>query len=104
MPFFKPLSKEERDKYLPVTKGGGDIEKCLQNMKNEGLQYCDEDVRWRHVGLFENKIVLFDLAELKELKKDFVVQDHIKLHDRRGDPAPAIPEIDRGDDDADRNE
>lgn len=106
MPFLKPIKVDDRESYLSRKEGESEseIEKCLKHFESKGFQYRDEDVRWRHVGIFDGKVVLFDVAELikKERKAPSVVQKHVGvLRDRLGDPKPTIPTIDHGVDDRD---
>jgi hypothetical protein len=63
MPFFRPIQKEDRSNYVK------DIEAEFKRFAERSLKYTTGDVRWRHVGLYgeENKIVLFDLADLEKL-------------------------------------
>ena len=82
MPFFKPLTKAERDEAL----NDGSIKKCLEELKGKSLKYRDCDVRWRHIGIFEHEkkgkhIILYDLAELEEVDSnpnDNVVSNQLK--------------------------
>jgi hypothetical protein len=70
MPFFVPLSKEERKESKT------NVQTCLSSFESEGKkwQYSDCDLRWRHVGYFvpqdgEKQMVSFDLAELEEVEQ-----------------------------------
>jgi hypothetical protein len=79
MPFFVPLSTEERK------KSKANVKACLSSFESEGKKwrYSDCDLRWRHVGYFvpqdgEKKMVLFDLAELEEVGKDEDFDDFVK--------------------------
>lgn len=101
MPFFRPLSKEERYKYLT----NGKIEAALERLGDKGFQYCKTDVRWRHVGVYDNQIVMFDLADLSPLGakgKNKMVQKCLStLRERCNDeffmPIPAV--VDCGNED-----
>lgn len=68
MPFFKPVLKTHR---IEALEG---IEKTLRRFffKNM-LKYWDDDVRWRHVGLYhhgnDKHYILYDLADLKEVEE-----------------------------------
>ena len=59
MPIFKPIFQGDRDNKLK------NVEAALKNMKEKtGKLYERCDVRWRHVGTFNEQVILFDLADL----------------------------------------
>jgi hypothetical protein len=58
MPFFEPIQKGARKDQLV------EIEECLTLFQKKKMKYQDEDVCWRHVGKYQSKIILFDLADL----------------------------------------
>ena len=86
MPFFHPISKEERNACLDK------VEKVLAEFAKKKRKFALQDRRWRHVGqrkclgTSENKIVLFDLADLVQINKkdseDIVAAD-VKAHRNR---------------------
>ena len=78
MPFFRPIPKGDRSKYLEA------IGKEFERFAEKSRKYETSDVRWRHVGLYgeENKIVLFDLADLEEMlgeNGEHVSSQHAKI-------------------------
>ena len=61
MPIFVPIPKNDREKRL------NEVEAGIKNMREKtGKKYQQCDVRWRHVGMFQEHVVLFDLADLVE--------------------------------------
>jgi hypothetical protein len=62
------------------------IKQELQRFARRGLKYATCDVRWRHVGLHEGNIVLFDLTDLEsrgnESVEEVVVQQEKELRSR----------------------
>ncbi|CAB9497466.1 expressed unknown protein [Seminavis robusta] len=67
LPFFKPIQKPQRQEALQK------IEQLLRKQfyrydettkKHVSYQFGESDRRWRHVGLWGEKVVLFDLADL----------------------------------------
>jgi hypothetical protein len=87
MPFFLPLTKEER-RSDEVAKM---IKVALENFYDKGLQHTEEDVCWRHIGWRDSSkqhIVIFDVADLVHLEKkdlsraEFVDQQWTILQDR----------------------
>ncbi|CAB9529883.1 expressed unknown protein [Seminavis robusta] len=74
MPFFRPLSKEERQKFRSDEKLGKQVSGCLSALAKKGLKYHESDLRWRHIGYYDGggdtgeKLVMFDLADLEEME------------------------------------
>ena len=65
LPYFDPLtSVKARKAALP------EIRKILEHFKSQNLRYKTDDVRWRHVGIRQNEICLFDLGSLEDCKND----------------------------------
>lgn len=70
LPYFDPLtSVEARKAALPKVRS------ILEHFKTLKLQYKTSDVRWRHVGIREDQICLFDLGSLEECKNALVDVD-----------------------------
>lgn len=73
MPFFKP-----------ICKGYGTYENAikdhLQELNRNGLAYEDEDMRWRHIGLYgkEENIQLFDFNNMRKIQDE--VDDQVSKH------------------------
>lgn len=67
MPFFEPLTTEERN------KSNGKIQQCLSSFRDAHgcWRYGERDLRWRHVGYFvegsKKRMVMFDLADLEKV-------------------------------------
>jgi hypothetical protein len=62
LPYFKPVDFENRQESLES------IEVVLNSkFKDAKLCFAESDMRWRHVGTFQDNVYLFDLADLKEL-------------------------------------
>ena len=65
LPYFDLLTTvEARQAALPQ------IRLTLEAFKSRKLRYKTDDIRWRHVGIRQNKICLFDLGSLEECKDD----------------------------------
>jgi Family of unknown function (DUF5898) len=65
LPYFDPLTTvEARQAALPQ------IRQILEAFKSRKRRYKTDDIRWRHVGIRQNKICLFDLGSLEECKDD----------------------------------
>ncbi|CAB9525524.1 unknown protein [Seminavis robusta] len=79
MPFFRPIEKAKRRGNLEK------IQEALRKLEVTGLKYRDDDVRWRHVGLYKESCILFDLADLEKVRPDdtsFVKGHHDVLENR----------------------
>jgi Family of unknown function (DUF5898) len=74
MPFFEPISLDERQNVLSSI--GGRLNQIAQ--KNMAFHECDQ--KWRHVGRFEGKIFLFDLGDLVQCDNTTVAENFAKLH------------------------
>ena len=76
MPFFKPICSE----YGTYKDA---IKEHLQklNLKGEHLAYEDEDMCWRHIGLYgkEENIQLFDFNNMREIPQH-EVDDQVSKH------------------------
>jgi Family of unknown function (DUF5898) len=59
MPYMDPILKADRSNRLD------EVKECLQMFKSHGLRYRDNDLRWRHIGIRNNKVYLFDLGSLE---------------------------------------
>jgi hypothetical protein len=70
-PYFKHLDKEDRIKLLEQ------IRTRLNSFAKCGKAFATSDQVWRHVGLFNDKVYLFDLADLESGNADDV-ENHIK--------------------------
>ncbi len=85
MPYFRPLSKKERNEFLDENgKLRSKIRACLLALAKQGLKYHGFDLRWRHIGYYEienkkkfeheienrKKVVMFNLADLEEMNEE----------------------------------
>ena len=60
MPYFDYVRKDERVSVLPSVKT------ILSSFKTKSsLRYSDEDLRWRHIGMRDGRVFLFDLGSLE---------------------------------------
>jgi hypothetical protein len=59
MPYMDPIMKADRSDRLD------EVKECLQMFKSRGLRYRDDDLMWRHVGIRNNRVYLFDLGSLE---------------------------------------
>ena len=60
MPYFDLIPQPDRESVLPTVKT------ILSDFKkNKGLRYADNDLRWRHIGMRDGKVFLFDLGSLE---------------------------------------
>ncbi|KAG7360014.1 hypothetical protein IV203_035112 [Nitzschia inconspicua] len=59
MPYFDPVQLHERMSVLPAVKT------ILSDFKKKGLRYADDDLRWRHIGMRDGRVYLFDLGSLE---------------------------------------
>ena len=65
LPYFDTLTTvEARQAALPQ------IRLILEAFNSHKLRYKTDDIRWRHVGIRQTKICLFDLGSLEECKDD----------------------------------
>jgi len=62
MPFFTPL-KNNVERLDSKNK----IKLVLKRFHENKLQYLDCDLRWRHIGRYNEEIILYDLADLTSL-------------------------------------
>jgi hypothetical protein len=69
MPYFQPVQ--------PQLKWKDSVIGQLKNLKNRksSLRYHPEDVPWRHVGLYENNLYLFDFNDIQTIKSEMVEQE-----------------------------
>jgi hypothetical protein len=58
MPFFEPISLDERQNVL------SSIRDRLDQIARMNMAFHEYDRKWRHVGRFNEKIFLFDLGDL----------------------------------------
>ena len=60
LPYFDPiLDIESRRSHLPQ------VRVILDHFKSKKLMYNEDDLRWRHVGIRQGQICLFDLGSLQ---------------------------------------
>jgi len=60
MPYFDPIPQPDRESVLHTVKT------ILSDFKkNKGLRYADDDLWWRHIGMRDGKVFLFDLGSLE---------------------------------------
>jgi hypothetical protein len=56
------------------------------------MQYKKEDIRWRHVGNYEDKeeqrCILYDLSDLEHSGGSFVNDHHDEFNERSQEPEP----------------
>ena len=74
LPYFEPVPIQCES--LPS------IKETLSNFKPHNLGFADSDMDWRHVGIFNNKVYLFDLADLEPLKEnefEAYVEKHVEV-------------------------
>lgn len=77
MPFFKPIGKDDRRKPEFVTG----IQNALKHLySTQNKKYNEGDICWHHVGMYEKKVVLFDLADLVALEDDEFVEEVATKH------------------------
>jgi hypothetical protein len=80
LPLFRPIQKAKRKDHMAA------IKQELQRFARKGLKYATCDVCWRHVGLHDGNIVLFDHADLESLGNESVeevaVQQEKELRSR----------------------
>jgi hypothetical protein len=69
IPYFQPVQPQLKWKDVLIGQ--------LKNLKNResSLRYQPEDVRWRHVGLYDNNLYLFDFNKMKTIKREMVEQE-----------------------------
>jgi hypothetical protein len=77
MPLFEPVAKNERVGRLE------DIRKVLKEFGAKNKKYGDEDVRWRHVGKYKEKCILYDLSDLVDSESNDFVMQHHKIFEER---------------------
>jgi hypothetical protein len=82
MPFFDPVPKDERESRIE------EIQNVLEVFASKNLKYKDEDVRWRHVGLYEGNCILYDLAELERTTDNSFVSEHLENFRSRANMSP----------------
>ncbi|CAB9507194.1 hypothetical protein SEMRO_296_G110720.1 [Seminavis robusta] len=68
MPFFTPIEKKERSNIEKVVKNA--LKKVQYLSSN--LHYAEQDIRWRHIGKWNEDVVVIDFGDMKETKKDDV--------------------------------
>ena len=60
LPYFDPITDvQSRHACLPQ------VRRILERFKSKNLKYKDDDLRWRHVGIRNGEIALFDLGSLE---------------------------------------
>ena len=64
MPIFEPIPKDDRNAKLK------DVKEVLLKMKKKGKKFLPSDVRFRHVGMIQDNLVLFDFANLVPINYD----------------------------------
>ena len=62
MPFFRPLNFKEQ---LPPKEEICEVLKTIQGADSESLYYKDDDVSWRHFGMYRSKVVAFDFNNME---------------------------------------
>jgi hypothetical protein len=69
IPYFQPVQPQLKWKDVLIGQ--------LKNLKNResSLRYQPEDVRWRHVGLYDNNLYLFDFNKMKTIEREMVEQE-----------------------------
>jgi len=64
LPFFKPIPKDKRNEETLKIIEEVLNEQFYKEKESKSYQFKDCDWRWRHVGERDDRIVLFDLADL----------------------------------------
>ena len=84
MPFFEPLSKEERTEEMLREVKKLLSEAFYKDQDGLSFQFQESDQRWRHVAKWRGKVVLIDLAHLerKEVGRD-AHKDYVEKHIER---------------------
>ena len=79
LPFFEPISIVDRRNETVLNA----IENILKQIGDKNMAFRDCDRKWRHVGRFNNKIYLFDLAELQHCDTNEAAKamalDHLRV-------------------------
>jgi hypothetical protein len=70
-PLCHYVPEKERDGFIE------NIQNALEVFASKKCKYKDEDVRWRHVELYEGTCILYDLAELKASTSKRFVPQHV---------------------------
>ena len=60
MPYMEPIMKTHRKNYISAVKGH------LKTFESAGFRYRDGDLRWRHAGVLNGQVYLFDLGSLEK--------------------------------------
>lgn len=67
MPYFDPIGDSEREDYLDQ------IAQPLTVFKSLGLRYSSNDLQWRHFGVRNKVVYIFDLASLAHCDEEIDV-------------------------------
>lgn len=90
MPFFKPIAKKFRVDDEDIRKG---IEDSIGLLYDKGMMYKRDDIAWRHVGMYEKNVVLFDLGTLDEVgdtSKEDIKKHHMDILEERAGTEPCV--------------
>lgn len=71
MPYFDPIWDSEREGYLDQ------IEQHLNVFKSLRLRYSSDDLRWRHFGVRNKVVYVFDLGSLEHCDEEIDVAEQI---------------------------
>jgi len=93
MPYLKPIPESRRVDLLKKRRGEGEsIKETLRNFAKSG--YKHEDVKWRHFGLWKDKIFLLDLGKVAKVEKNdidsWVDETLEKLRKKAGKPETQV--------------
>ncbi len=90
MPCFRPVSKEEREKFRDHKKGKlrDELRGCLLKLANEGLKYEESDLRWRHIGYYKE---IKNKKEQSNGEKKTLKKKKKKIENEQGDAGHVRP-------------
>lgn len=72
MPYFDRVLNDEREGCLDQ------IKVQLTSLKKRNLRYREEDLRWRHIGVRDSSVCIFDLGSLTPTNGEIDVDEQIR--------------------------
>jgi hypothetical protein len=72
MPYFAQVLNHERKGYL------NQIKVHLSSFKEKNLLYNEADLRWRHIGVRDGSVYIFDLGSLAPTNDEIDVDEQIR--------------------------
>jgi hypothetical protein len=72
MPYFDQVLNHEREGYLDQ------IKVYLSFFKEHNLLYREEDLRWRHIGVRDGSVYIFDLGSLAPTNDEIDVDEQMR--------------------------